>query len=383
MEFTISGQLKVRITPADVGKRVSVRSLTGPDEPRATFTDTVGMLTSWTDGVLKITRRDGTSVSLQEASVVAGKTVPPPARRRGGPAASISELQEVAARGWPALETERLGEWTLRASPLTGHETEAAESGAGRLRDGFTARANSVLPLGDSGLGPVAALRAATRWYAARGLPAKVQVVTGTGPAAPPAGPGPDAVTDPRLIAALDEHGWTAERHAQLRTGALAPLADREPDGRVRLGREPGPEWLGLYGRVRQPAGAADTAIRVLTGGPSVWFASVPRDDADPGADPDPDPDPDAAADGPPAAIGRCVVDGRWAGFAAIEVAPDQRRRGLAGAVMAELARRALAEGASAGYLQVETDNAPAGALYDGLGFAVHHLYHYRRAPQH
>lgn len=372
MEFTISGQLRVRITPADVGKRVSVRSLTGPDEPRATFTDTVGELTSWTDGVLKITRRDGTSVSLPEATVVAGKTVPPAVRRRGGPAASISELQQIAARGWPGLETERLGEWTLRASPLTGPETETKsepETEPGRLRDGFTARANSVLPLGDSGLDPAAALPEIIRWYAARGLPAKVQVVTGTGPAAPPAGHGADAVTDPRLVAALDEHGWTEERHAQLRTGALAPLADREPDGRVRLSREPGPAWLSLYGRVPQSAAAADTALRVLTGGPSVWFASVPRDDADP--------------DGPPAAIGRCVVDGRWAGFAAVEVAPDQRRRGLAGAVMAELARRALAEDASAGYLQVETDNAPAGALYDGLGFAVHHLYHYRRAPQH
>jgi ribosomal protein S18 acetylase RimI-like enzyme len=74
------------------------------------------------------------------------------------------------------------------------------------------------------------------------------------------------------------------------------------------------------------------------------------------------------------------VVDGRWAGFAAVEVAPEHRRRGLATTVMAALADRALQEGASAAYLQVEPDNAPALSLYAGLGFTTHHAYHYRRS---
>jgi N-acetylglutamate synthase len=95
-----------------------------------------------------------------------------------------------------------------------------------------------------------------------------------------------------------------------------------------------------------------------------VWFASVP---------------------GPseiPAAIGRCVVDGRWAGFMAVEVDPACRRQGLATAVMAALARKALDEGASAAWLQVETDNEAARALYGGMGFGRHHSYHHFRAPQ-
>ncbi|NJQ00995.1 GNAT family N-acetyltransferase [Streptomyces sp. PLAI1-29] len=82
-----------------------------------------------------------------------------------------------------------------------------------------------------------------------------------------------------------------------------------------------------------------------------------------------------------PAAVGRCVVDGRWAGFSAVETAPELRRRGLASRVMAALADRALAEGASAAYLQVETDNEAARALYGRLGFTVHHRYHHWRAP--
>ncbi|MFV2121938.1 GNAT family N-acetyltransferase, partial [Streptomyces sp. Act-28] len=68
-----------------------------------------------------------------------------------------------------------------------------------------------------------------------------------------------------------------------------------------------------------------------------------------------------------------------WAGFMAVEVDPAHRRRGLARAVMAALAGRAREEGASAAWLQVETDNDAARELYDGMGFAVHHHYHHFR----
>lgn len=337
-----------------------MRSLTGSGEQTAAFTDTVGVLTSWTGGTLRITRRNGASVLLQESALVAGKPVPAaPARRRGIPAASLRELQWVAARGWPAVETERLGEWTLRASPpaLSVREGLSARGSTPVPRDGFTSRANSVLPLGDPGRPLDAALRQVQDWYAERGLPAKMQVTTG------------HAEGDELLAAGLDARGWTVERQSVLLTGPLAPVADREPDGRVRVHRELNAEWLRGYGRIGE--GLDDTAAKVLGGGPSVWFATV-RGDGEPGGD----------GGQPPAAIGRCVVDGRWAGFAAIEVAPAYRRRGLATAVMAELARAALAEGASAAYLQVESGNAGARELYDGMGFADHHAYHYRRAPR-
>lgn len=87
MEFTIGGRLEIRITPADVGKRVSVRRLLqdGPQGPK--FTDTVGVLTSWDNGVVSVTPKSGESVRILESSLVAGKTITvrasPPARPGG------------------------------------------------------------------------------------------------------------------------------------------------------------------------------------------------------------------------------------------------------------------------------------------------------------
>ncbi|MFE9169377.1 GNAT family N-acetyltransferase [Streptomyces kebangsaanensis] len=347
MEISAAGRLEVRITTADVGKRVSVRRLGEPGTPGARFTDTVGVLTSWDNGVLVITRKSGETVRIAESSLVAGKVVPTAPARRRGPAATYDELARVAARAWPPVESERLGDWELRAAvgKVPG-EARRRGAGAGR-RAGFTRRANSVLPLGDPGLPLDEALAAVRRWYGERGLPAYVQTATGA------------EGTQELLCAELERRGWVREVSAELWTGALAPVADRSEGSGVVLSRTADEAWLARYRR----KGVSEVALKVLGGGPSVWFASVPGEG------------------GVPAAIGRCVVDGRWASFAAVEVDPALRRRGLATTVLAALARRALDEGASAAWLQVETDNAAARALYGALGFSAHHAYHHYREP--
>ncbi|CAL9566373.1 Mycothiol acetyltransferase [Streptomyces sp. enrichment culture] len=279
--------------------------------------------------MLLITRKGGESVRIPESALVAGKVVPAAPARRRGPAASYEELARVAARAWRPVESEWLGDWELRAAA------------------GFTRRANSVLPLGDPGVPLDAALTTARRWYAERGLPAYVQTATGA-----------EGSQEP-LCAELEARGWVREVTAELWVGPLAPVADLGDPAGVALSREADEAWLARY----QRKGVSEVALRVLGSGPSVWFATVP-----------------GAAE--PAAIGRCVVDGRWAGFAAVEVDPALRRRGLGTAVMAALARRALDEGASAAWLQVEADNAAARALYAGMGFAAHHAYHHYRAPE-
>ncbi|WP_329553054.1 GNAT family N-acetyltransferase [Streptomyces sp. NBC_00696] len=327
MEISAAGRLEVRITAADVGKRVSVRCLRATEDTTEKFTDTVGVLTSWDSGVVTITRKGGESVRISESTLVAGKVVPAAPARRRGPSASYAELARVSSRAWRPVESERLGEWELRAAA------------------GFTRRANSALPLGDPGVPLDEALTALRRWYGDRGLPAYVQTATGA------------EGTQELLCAELERRGWTREVTAELWIGALAPVADRADASGVELSRAADEAWLARY----QRKGVSEVALEVLGSGPSVWFATVPGEGAE------------------PAAIGRCVVDGRWAGFAAVEVDPALRRRGLASVVMAALALRALEEGASAAWLQVEAENVGARALYSGMGFSAHHAYHHYR----
>jgi N-acetylglutamate synthase len=98
-----------------------------------------------------------------------------------------------------------------------------------------------------------------------------------------------------------------------------------------------------------------------------------------------PDVQVEVAQTGPTGAIARIgqVASGLaayaddWVGFRAIEVDPDQRRRGLGVAVMDALLEWGAEQGATTAYLQVIGDNVPALALYERLRFREHHRYRY------
>ena len=78
-------RLEVRITPADVGSRVSVRTRIPQEHPAGpSTTDTLGYLLAWTDEELTIQRRNGDVVRVATADLLAGKVLPgPPPQRRG------------------------------------------------------------------------------------------------------------------------------------------------------------------------------------------------------------------------------------------------------------------------------------------------------------
>jgi N-acetylglutamate synthase len=248
---------------------------------------------------------------------------------------SIDDLERAAAPGWRAVEEERLGGWLLRAAA------------------GFTGRANSALAAGDPGRPLPDAVDAVRRWYAARGLPAMIAVPYPTGRPA-------DSPLD-SLLAGL---GWTVRADAAtVMTADPASVARRAGREAVRVDVDADPDqaWLRRYHYRGQDL--PPIAIRVLTSAPWRGFASV-------------------RVDGETIAIGRVAGGGDWAGLSAVEVDPACRRRGLGTAVTVELARHAADRGGFRHlYLQVSDDNSAARALYQTLGFADHHGYHYRVEP--
>lgn len=85
--------------------------------------------------------------------------------------------------------------------------------------------------------------------------------------------------------------------------------------------------------------------------------------------------------DGAIVACGQSALESGLVGLYDVFVDPALRGRGLAQVLCARLLADACEAGAASAYLQVESDNAPARAVYAKLGFADGYGYHYRVRP--
>jgi ribosomal protein S18 acetylase RimI-like enzyme len=299
----------------------------------ATLTDVVGELLARDDEALVVLTGRG-EVRVPAPAVEVVHAVPPRPSRRGAPhrALSVEDLQRVMVGAWPAMETEALGGWVLRAAR------------------GFTNRANSAMTAGDPGVPLSDAVDAVERWYAARGLPANLTV----------AGPlGLDPATDP-LGGELLARGYVPRVTTRTLTAAVSrvlevPGAATSSGVRIATSPDLSDEWLRAYRAYREVDEVAARAI--LTGSPAQDLAIAA--------------DPSGAVVG----VARLGVSAAWGGVAAMWVDPAARRRGVASALLHALARRARAHRVRSLHLQTDTDNTPALTLYARHGFEPHHEY--------
>lgn len=280
-------------------------------------------------------------------------------------------LEAACFAAWPAQEEERRGNLLLRAA------------------GGYSMRINSGVPLLPAGAGVawnVDQVRDAEAWFAARGLPpqfrlpeplegeptecaaekpgraATVAPHCGTGCGLDPvlAAMG-YAATDPTLVQELDLAEWLDNAGASLH------------DTTIRHGTTPSPSrqcatvdhaaWLAAEGALRGRTGSAtvNPVLRILLGtlgsAGQTWLLH---------------------AGGQPAVCGLGVRTGDAYGIFAVVARPDLRRQGHGRALVAAMLMAARREGARSAWLQVGQDNAPARALYEGLGFATSYGYWYR-----
>jgi RimJ/RimL family protein N-acetyltransferase len=314
------------IGDTDLGRRVVVRRFVGiGPEGRPQYADLLGELVELDADRLTVRTEDGTDHAVAWADVVAAKPVPPRPVRYS----EIVALEWAAASTWPAPTRHRLGEWLLRSG------------------EGWTARANSALPLGDPGLPLRAAIDAVSAWYAGLGRPPAVTTPL----------PVTRSVQDELLAL-----GWLPQPTTLVLVASLADLLATAPERAdlpaVALRRRPSEDWLALVaGRKGRLPGAA---LPILTAVDQVRFAEVYGDE----------PVGIAAI-----ARGALSTDGPWLGLSLVEVVEAHRRRGLAQHVTGTLARWAADLGATRAFLQVLEANTPARTLYERLGFTLHHRY--------
>jgi ribosomal protein S18 acetylase RimI-like enzyme len=240
----------------------------------------------------------------------------------------VREIEELALRAWPAARVEEVDGWLLR------------------WNHGVTGRGNSVWPNRDGGgLDPEAKIAAAEAFYAGHRLPAHFQLC--------------DAAEPPDLDARLAARGYSRSAPTQVEVAAAAEVARAaRADCAVELAPAPDDVWS----RVAWPGPESAPAVRRAT----VERIGSERACAL------------ARLDGEPVGAALGVLDRGHLGLFCFHTLPAARRRGVASALLAALARFALARQAAWLYLQVEESNAAARALYEGAGFATAYRYHYR-----
>ena len=235
-------------------------------------------------------------------------------------------VEELAARGWPAAESMRAEGWLLRHTPSLTRR-----------------RSNSALPVGGGDPDPALV----EDFYARRGARALVQV----------------SPTEAwmSLDAALAADGWSSEGPTDVLVADSATLLSRATPGDVTLTARPGARWVAAWAACEERPDADVHAREVLARiEPPTAYA--------------------LAEDG--AGVGLVVCERGWAGLFCMATAVSARRRGIARTVVHALTGWAAQRGAQRIYLQVESDNAPAHALYANAGFERSHGYHYRVAPR-
>jgi GNAT superfamily N-acetyltransferase len=251
-----------------------------------------------------------------------------------GPGDEITAIERTAFDAWPAAEVRALGAWRLRA-----------------MR-GVTNRGNSVWMGPENALDRAeldARIEAVERFYRERALPALFQLT----PLAPPA-----------LDGALAARGYAPHAPTRVLVAESAQVAGLAFARDVHAVCEPELDeaWFELSGRRGRFTGDDVDVYRALLGrlAGRAGFARAHLDGSE------------------PAAVGLAFCAPPWAAISSMLTLPLHRRRGLAAAVLAALAGFALSRGAPRLYLQVESQNAPALALYARARFQPCYEYRYR-----
>jgi GNAT superfamily N-acetyltransferase len=231
-----------------------------------------------------------------------------------------SDLFAALAATWPAAETVRLGPWTLRRGEGGGNRVSAA------TLDGPTADPS----------GAEAAMRA---W----GQPPLFMIRPGDEP----------------LDALLAARGYAVHDPSALHAAPAATLAWTAPDESAVFGEAP----LACMAEMWAAGGIGPGRLAVMQRAPAPRVFVLGR------------------LGDRPAGCAFAVVHGATAVLHALEVAPFARRQGLGARMTRALAAWSRDAGAATLAVAVTRANAPARALYAGLGMAEAASYHYRIAP--
>ncbi|MEJ8836169.1 GNAT family N-acetyltransferase [Ramlibacter sp. AN1133] len=162
----------------------------------------------------------------------------------------------------------------------------------------------------------------------------------------------------------LGAAGYVRTKPTLVQAGRVGELAGGMPPAvDVQLAPTAAPDWEQVFlGEGFDPVDGA-SRLAILRRGADSVFASVREQ-------------------GRTIAVGAACFSHGWCGVHGMRTLPAHRGRGLAGAVLSALARRAQERGVQRCFLQVEEGNARARSLYAGRGFTTAWGYAYWRKEE-
>jgi GNAT superfamily N-acetyltransferase len=307
---------------AAIGARVTVRL----HEVTGGFRDIVGILQRCGDGVNELLNSKGQLISFSEDEIAIWREIKPLPDRAGTGAPfslRIQELERLSDLTWPAEEIEEIGKWRLRIS------------------NGFTMRANSVLPTGAAPFGEPnfdieTAVDEVIKIYQAAGLT-------------------PTFTLPLPIYEELDQYlagrGWKVKIGAEYLVNEIPEhLGLDSVDFQIEISSEPSPEWLAVQG---------DNQLERIMRNYPARYAQV-------------------KSDGELVGIGRIATNEKWSLATRVFVDPEFRGKGIGTLLMRALMAAAKDEGATKVGLQVDSENGAGLALYKSMGFRFHHSCNYR-----
>lgn len=307
--------------PELIGRRLTLRF----HDAAGGYRDLVGVLESMDT----IRKRNGDLIAFNPDDLAIVHPIEDviPRAGKGAPLSlRIAELEELSTRTWPPHQIKNLGSWKCRVS------------------NGRTFRANSVLvtgapPFGESGLDLQDAITAVDAIYREAQLPTVFQIC---------------------LPLYQEFNDYLIAQDWSEKVGAAFLIKDLEVSADV--------ENLALSNNVRiantdQPSDAFlelhdDHSLRsIMMAHPSRYIALT--------------------RDGEIIATARVAVSEGWAILTRLIVADAFRKKGLARLLMLACMNSAIESGATKMALQVDQSNQDAQALYERIGFRVHHMYRF------
>ena len=296
-----------------IGKRVTIRL----HEPSGGYRDIVGILQS--ERQLITSKSKTINFSPDEIAIWREIKPLPDLAGKGAPLSQrIIELEKLSDLTWPAQETVEFGKWRLRIS------------------DGFSMRANSVLPIGEPPIDLASAVDEVTSIYHEKKLKPTFSI--------------PLPIFD-ELDRYLEQRGWNVKIDANFLIRDIGAIeVSSHPQFSIEILDYPSKLWLEVN---------SDQPLeKIMRRYPAKYGAIKNGEQV--------------------IAVGRIATLGSWSIVTRLFVNPSFRGKGVAKNLMNNLLSAAVSDGATKVALQVDNENGAALALYQSMGFTTHHKFVYR-----